>query len=59
MNHLKTLSEQKLRELLQATLSELSSRPNDINLSRQRRSLEEEISYVQHFGNSRKRRGYR
>lgn len=59
MNHLRNLKEPKLRELLNATVEDLRSHPDDVNLTAQRRALEEEIAYVQHFGNSRKRRGYR
>lgn len=59
MNHLKNFREAKLRELLAAAVEDLHSHPEDINLKAQRRALEEEIAYVQHFGNSRKRRGFR
>lgn len=56
---LKNLREPKLREMLDSTRQELQRYPDDINLNAQRRAIEEEIAYIQHFGNSRKRRGYR
>ncbi len=59
MNHLKNLREAKLQELLATTVEDLHTHPQDINLTAQRRALEEELAYVQHFGNSRKRRGFR
>jgi len=59
MNHLNNVDEKTLRELLSSTISDLSKNPNDINLKNQKKMIEEEISYVQHFGLSRKRRGYR
>jgi len=59
MNPLSKLTENDLREMLEVTKKELFSNPEDLNLKNQKQSIEEEIAYVQHFGNSRKRRGYR
>jgi len=59
MNHLRNLKEPKLREMLNATVEDLHRHPGDVNLTSQRRAIEEELAYIQHFGNSRKRRGYR
>lgn len=59
MNYLRNLSEQELRTLLDTTKADLAKSPEDLNFQSQKRAIEEEIAYVQHFGVSRKRRGYR
>jgi len=59
MSHFNRLDEKTLREMLSRTIADLAKNPQDTTLRKQKRGIEEEIAYIQHFGKSRKRRGYR